>query len=215
MNKPLVRMPRRGLYAITGPATGAILHAEVEAVLKGGAVLVQYRQKGGRGPERLADATRLVALTRRYGVPLLINDDVDLAAACGAAGIHLGKDDGSLTVARRRLGAEAIIGASCYDSASRAAAAVEEGADYLAFGAFFPSPTKPQARQAALALLTVARVRFGLPVVAIGGITPANGGPLLAAGADLLAVVSGLQGIPDPEGAAAAYAALFRSLEAP
>jgi thiamine-phosphate pyrophosphorylase len=152
---------------------------------------------------------QLLVACRRRGARLIINDDVELARAVGADGVHLGRDDGEVAVARSALGATALIGVSCYGDLDRARRLAAEGADYLAFGAFHPSSTKPAASAASPALLSSAR-RLGLPLVAIGGITPDNGGALVRAGADLLAVVSGLA-LPPAQAQAAArrYAALF------
>jgi thiamine-phosphate pyrophosphorylase len=203
-------MPRRGLYWITAetPDTAALL-ARADAVLRGGAVLVQYRDKSADAGRRREQAMALRVLCAAYGVPLLVNDDVALAAAVGVAGVHLGEDDGSIAEARSALGAEAIVGVSCYDDLDRAAMLAEQGADYLAFGAFFPTTTKVAPRRATPALLRES-ARFGLPRVAIGGITPDNAPPLVAAGADLLAVVGALADAPDPEAMARRFASLFR-----
>ncbi len=201
------RLPRGGLYAITdGPRPD--LFAATDAVLRGGAAILQYRDKTSDTARRLAEAKALSSLCDKRGIPLIINDDVELAAAVGAAGVHLGADDADPIAARARLGAGAIIGVSCYDSLAHAREAAAAGADYLAFGAFYPTATKPNARHAAPELLRTA-AGFGLPRVAIGGITPDNARPLLDAGADFLAVVSGVFGPPDPEAAARRYAALF------
>jgi thiamine-phosphate pyrophosphorylase len=199
--------PRGGLYAITdGPR--ADLPAAVEAALRGGAVVLQYRDKSGDAARRRGEAAALLHLCRQSGVPLVINDDVELAATVGAAGVHLGEDDAAVAAARARLGPDAVIGVSCYDSLERARAAAAAGADYLAFGAFFASPTKPQARTAGVELLRAARA-FGLPLVAIGGITPDNAQPLIDAGADFVAAISGVFGAADPAAAARRYANLF------
>ncbi len=182
-----------GLYAIADVATLAgAPETSVEAAIAGGASLVQLRDKRADRRARRKTATRLARICARGGVGLLINDDVELAAEIGAAGAHLGRDDMSLVEARARLGPGAIIGASCYDSLERARAAVGEGASYIAFGCFFPSPTKPWAVRARAPLLAKARRNFNVPLVAIGGITPANGAALVDAGADFLAVASGL-----------------------
>lgn len=202
-----------GLYAITAPGdeTPPALAGQVEQALRGGARLVQYRDKNADLPTRRARASALLALCRRHGVALIINDDVELAAELGAHGVHLGGDDMTLATARRRLGPEALIGASCYNRLEHARAAVAAGADYVAFGRFFASRSKPQAVPADPSLLTRARRELPVPVVAIGGITPANGAALLAAGANLLAVIHGVFGQPDIEAAARAYARLFGS----
>ena len=202
----------RGIYAITpDEADSARLLARVEAVLRAGAAWLQYRNKRADGGLREHQARALQPLCRQYGVPLIINDDWRLAAAIGADGAHLGHEDGALVTARAALGAGAIIGASCYDSLDVARAACAAGASYVAFGAFFPSPTKPEARRAATALL-VQSATLGVPRVAIGGITPDNAPTLVAAGADLLAVISGVFDAPDPAAATRAYLACFDQL---
>ena len=203
--------PLRGLYAITPeqPGPGLTLTAQVEQALQGGARLVQYRDKSQDGPRRLQEARALLELCRRYGVPLIINDDLELAAVVGADGVHLGRDDPDPAQARERLGAAALIGVSCYDRLELALQAQAAGADYLAFGRFFPSLSKPQAVPANLEVLHRAREWIHLPLVAIGGITPQNGGPLVAAGADLLAVIQGLFGRPDIRATARSFASLF------
>jgi thiamine-phosphate pyrophosphorylase len=200
-------LPARGLYAITdGPRPD--LRAAVERALEGGAAIVQYRDKSGDGERRRAEGAALLAVCHRFGVPLIINDDVELAAAIGAEGVHLGEHDGNVDAARTRLGASAIIGVSCYDSLDRARQLAAAGADYLAFGAFFPSPTKPLARRARVGLLRDAK-SLGLPLVAIGGITPDNARPLIEAGADFVAAISGVFAAADPSAAARRYAHLF------
>lgn len=200
---------RNGLYLITpDDADTARLLARVEAVLEH-AALLQYRNKGASPALRRAQAESLAALCAGRGVPLVINDDLDLAQTLGA-GLHLGEHDGEVRAARARLGLEAVIGVSCYDQIARAQQAAEAGASYLAFGAFFPSGTKPNARRARPALLGEAAA-FGLPRVAIGGITPDNAAELVAAGADLLAVIGGVFEAPDPAKAAQTLNALFRA----
>lgn len=147
---------------------------------------------------------------KEAGVPLIINDDAAIALELGADGVHLGEHDGDIGSARALLGDNAIIGVSCYDDIERARRLVAEGADYIAFGAFFPSPTKPHARRAGIGLLRDS-ASLGVPRVAIGGITPDNAGSLVAAGADLIAVISGIFDAPDPVIAARAYSSLFRN----
>lgn len=186
-----------------------MLTAAVAQALTGGARLIQYRDKGVDALRRRAEATALCALCRAHGVPLLINDDVALAATVGAAGVHLGRDDIPLIEARARLGTRALIGVSCYNSLDRAHQAIAAGADYVAFGRFFPSHSKPDALQADPVLLNQAHATLSVPVVAIGGITPDNGVELLAAGADILAVIDGVFAQPDIEAAARRYARLF------
>ncbi|SMF94753.1 thiamine-phosphate pyrophosphorylase [Methylomagnum ishizawai] len=206
---PAKPLPAQGLYAITrdGPEDIDALCLAVAAALRGGAVLVQYRAKSA--PDPTAAAERLLALCRAAGVPLIINDSVELAAQTGADGVHLGRDDPSPQAARRRLGDGAIIGVSCYDSVALALAAEAAGADYAAFGRFFPSRTKPGAPLARLDTLIEARRRLHIPLAAIGGITPDNAAPLLEAGAGLLAVVEGVFGGDDPAAAARRFAPLF------
>jgi thiamine-phosphate pyrophosphorylase len=183
--------------------------ARVAQAIDGGAVMIQYREKQLSREERLPEARALARLCRARDIPLLINDDTELAAACGADGVHLGREDIPPDQARRRLGPRAIIGVSCYNQLQRARTAAASGASYVAFGRFFPSLTKPDAVQAQPALLTQARGEIDLPIVAIGGITPGNGAGLLDAGADLLAVIEGVFGQADSRAAAYAYAALF------
>ncbi|WP_417519439.1 thiamine phosphate synthase [Marinobacter sp.] len=184
-----------GLYAITDSQLTApeTLVASVEAAIRGGTVMVQYREKSAPMAERLAQARNLQSVCAAARVPLLINDDARLAKRVGATGVHLGQSDGSAAEARRLLGDNAIIGITCHADLALAKTALEAGADYLAFGRFFTSTTKPDAPAAATDILAEAR-RFNLPVTAIGGITTENGEQLIRAGADLLAVVGGLFG---------------------
>lgn len=204
-----------GLYAITGAdAQGAEHLAQaVTQALEGGATLIQYRDKSTDAVQREAEARTLLELCRSYQVPLIINDDVDLACTVGADGVHLGRDDASVADARRMLGRNAIIGVSCYNLLPRARAAEAAGADYVAFGRFFASRTKPHAVLADVELLRNARAELRISIVAIGGITPANGADLIAAGADMLAVVEGVFGASDITSAAQRYAQLFDSRE--
>jgi thiamine-phosphate pyrophosphorylase len=190
------------------------LARQVALAIAGGARVIQYRDKSENDPvpaqgRRLAQAQALLAVCRAAGVPLIINDDTALAAATGSDGVHLGREDMAATEARRLLGPGAIIGVSCYDRLDLAEAAQAAGADYVAFGSFFPSSTKPLAVRADLGLLRRARQCIRLPLVAIGGITPENGAAAINAGADLLAVISGVFGEPDPLAAARNYARLF------
>jgi thiamine-phosphate pyrophosphorylase len=202
-------MHLHGLYAISDGPRADLVEA-CTAALDGGAAALQYRDKSGDHARRLREARALQALCARRRVPLIVNDDVGLAAAVGAAGVHLGEDDAEIADARARLGADAIIGVSCYDSLERALQCAAAGADYLAFGAFFASPTKPHARAASLQLLRDAK-SLGLPLVAIGGLTPDNARRLIDAGADALAVVSGVFGACDVRAAARGFADLFQT----
>jgi thiamine-phosphate pyrophosphorylase len=200
-------LTRDGLYAITdGPRDDLV--AACEAAIGGGAVLLQYRDKTDDDARRLAEARALADLCARRQVALIVNDDVDLALASDAMGVHLGEDDIDIASARTKLGPCAIIGASCYDSLERARELAAAGADYLAFGAFYASPTKPNARKATPALLRDARA-LGIPLVAIGGITAAKARPLIDAGANYLAVISAVFGASDVRAAARSFAALF------
>jgi thiamine-phosphate pyrophosphorylase len=202
----------RGLYAITDAALcaphGGVV-AAVEHALAGGVRLVQYRDKSADAARRHAEARALVAACHRAGALLIINDDLALAQAAAADGIHLGRDDASIVAARTALGPRALIGVSCYASLERARAAATAGADYLAFGSMHPSSTKPAAPPAPYALLGAARAELGLPVCAIGGIRPAHAAELRDAGASLIAVVSGVFGAADPAAAARDYALAF------
>ena len=200
----------RGLYAITDSHLLADrLLPAVAAALRGGAAAVQYRDKSADRERRQQEAGALLALCRQYGCPLLINDDVELALDIGADGVHLGQSDGSLQAARERLGPAAIIGATCHDSLTLAEAAVLSGADYLAFGAFFASRTKPLAEPASLGTLRRASRQWSLPLVAIGGITADNAAPLLASGASAVAVIADLWTTPDIEARARQFQSLF------
>lgn len=202
--------PLRGLYLITPaePPAGMSLSEAVAEALAGGAALIQYRDKGVDQRRRHTEASALLRLCRRHGVPLIINDDLTLAQAVDADGVHLGRDDLSLVAARALLGRHALIGVSCYNSLERAMTAAQEGADYLAFGRFFPSTSKPEAVPADISILQEVR-RLGIPLVAIGGITPENGGALVAAGADMLAVIQGVFGQPHIRSTCRAFSRLF------
>ncbi|MBS1159459.1 MAG: thiamine-phosphate diphosphorylase [Proteobacteria bacterium] len=205
-----MRNKLRGLYAITPEQPdGQRLLAEVEAALAGGCRLLQYRDKLRDMPERVRRAHALRDLTRRFGARLLINDDLALAALVDADGAHLGSDDGNLLAARAILGPDKILGASCYADFAAAERATQAGVDYLAFGAVYPSPTKPQAARADLELFRRARAELPIANCAIGGITLANAAPLITAGADLLAVITDLFSAPDIAARATAYQHLF------
>lgn len=201
-----------GLYAIS-PETADTqsLLGRIRQALEGGARLVQYRNKSGDVALRHEQASELLALCRRYHVPLIINDDVRLADLTGADGVHLGKDDGDVRQARVILGPGKIIGVSCYNDLQCAVKAEAEGADYVAFGSFFASPTKPAAVTAPLTLLHEARQCLQIPLVAIGGIDANNAGALIEAGANALAVISALFGSDDIRAAASSLAVLFEN----
>ncbi|MBC7802936.1 MAG: thiamine phosphate synthase [Candidatus Parcubacteria bacterium] len=198
-------MKLRGLYAITPESSGSeVLLLQVAQALEGGIAALQYRRKGR---QQLEEARTLARMCRERAVHFIVNDDVALSLACGADGAHLGRDDGELSAARLKLGG-ALLGVSCYDSLAAARNAVAAGADYVAFGSVFLSPTKPGAVRAPLSLFGRARC-LGVPLVAIGGITLENAPQLLAAGADVLAVISDLFDAPDVAGRARAYGKLF------
>jgi thiamine-phosphate pyrophosphorylase len=199
-----------GLYAITPDwSDSPRLLAVTEAILAGGCKLVQYRNKAATDHLRREQALALRALTRKYRARLIINDDLDLALLSEADGVHLGGEDGDLRAARVRLGTGRILGASCYQDIDRALESARAGADYIAFGSFFASPTKPLAKRADAGLLAAGKTGTGLPVCAIGGITPGNAGDLVRAGADLLAVITALYEADDPYQAAQQFVILF------
>lgn len=187
----------------------AQLLAQVDAAIRGGATIVQYRDKTADQERRARIGRRLVQLCHSRRVLLLVNDDVQLARAVGADGVHLGQGDSTIESARQSLGKEAIIGISCHDSVELASVAAQAGADYVAFGRFFPSITKPGAPPARTGTLRDARRRLNIPLVAIGGITPENGAQLLDAGADALAVIDAVFGQTDIEQAARRFSRLF------
>lgn len=200
----------RGLYAITPdlPDTDELLQKTAQAIA-GGVRLLQYRNKLADAPLALAQASALRALTREHAVTFIINDDIELALTVDADGVHLGGDDGDLAQARARLPKGKLLGASCYNDLNLAHAAVAAGADYLAFGAIFPSSTKPLARRANLALLQEANRVFSLPIVAIGGITLQNAASVIETGTDNIALISALFDAPDITNAVAAFSDLF------
>ncbi|MFO7581507.1 thiamine phosphate synthase [Guyparkeria sp.] len=205
------RAALQGLYVITD-TTRFVRDELVQAVgdaIEGGARIVQYRDKSDDTDRRRAEAAALSALCLRHDCTFIVNDDIDLAIDVGADGVHLGRDDHALVDARQRfeeMGLDAIIGVSCYADRQRAEHAAAAGADYLAFGAMFPSPTKPHAPSASAELLAWARERLGLPVCAIGGITADNIVDLLPYHPDMVAVISEVFSSTDIRAAAAALA---------
>lgn len=204
----MLKFPARGLYAITqteNKSAEQIIN-DVSAAIRGGAKAVQYRDK--KPTDALAIAEALAAICRCHAIPLIINDDIDLVLKVKADGVHLGKDDGDIGIARQQLGGKAIIGVSCYDSIERAKVVQAQGASYVAFGRFFPSHSKPLAMPAKVETLMKAKQVISIPIVAIGGILPENGSQLLAAGADVLAVIGGIFD-GEPEQSARAYQHLF------
>lgn len=200
----------QGLYAITDPTlvpASQLLQA-CAAALRGGARLLQYRDKLASASEQRQRAASLRDLCRDHGALFLINDDPELAADIGADGVHIGQSDGGIERARQLLGEQAVIGISCHGSPDLARAAAEAGANYVAFGRFYPSVTKPQAPAADPAVLAT---DLAIPVVAIGGITPDNASTLIRAGADAVAVVHSLFSATDIEAQARAFSRLFNA----
>jgi thiamine-phosphate pyrophosphorylase len=191
--------------------TGALV-AKVLAALEGGAAVIQYRNKTATPAKRASQARALARVLAVRGGLFIVNNDPDLAIEVDADGVHLGEDDTGIAAARSRVGSDRLIGVSCYNDWDRARAVVDEGADYVAFGSFFPSTVKPQARRADIELLMRARA-LGVPVVAIGGITAVNASMLIDAGASAVAVISDVFAHDDAAEvmrAAAAFDALFR-----
>ncbi|WP_028470808.1 thiamine phosphate synthase [Neptunomonas japonica] len=187
--------PLHGLYAITDnnlmPDDQTLLSYVQQAIL-GGAQVIQYRDKTCDTEKRYRQASLLNELCRSHNRTFIINDDVQLAHQCGAHGVHIGQKDSAIEIARQTLGNNAIIGVTCHDQLSLANSAALAGADYVAFGAFFPSKTKPSAKPAPLSLLAEAKSILSCPIVAIGGITVDNASQTITAGADMIAVVHSL-----------------------
>lgn len=197
-----------GLYFITPESPSKRLEL-ASAALRGGARLIQYRDKTNDSRKRGTEAKALLELCRQHGALFIVNDDVDLCLSSGADGVHLGEEDASIALARQRLGGKAILGASCYNSLERAQTMVDLGADYIAFGSVYPSSTKPQARRMSLPDLEQARSRFALPICAIGGINRGNAGELVSLGVDMIAVIKAIADQPNPEAEARHLATLF------
>ncbi len=199
-----------GLYAITPDLsdTDDLLY-RVRAVLAGGARVLQYRNKPASPELRLAQARALQSLCTARNVPLIINDHLDIALAVDAAGLHLGGEDGDIAAARARLGPGKLLGASCYNRLELAEAAVAAGADHVAFGSFFVSSVKPDAVRPPLDLVAGAKKLLAVPIIGIGGITPANAPQLISAGIDAVAVISAVFAAPDIEAAARELQSLF------
>ena len=200
----------RGLYLVTPNwnDTDRLL-AATEAALRGGAALVQYRHKDADAVLRIEQAAALLALCRRHGAPLVINDHIDLCMHLDADGVHVGGTDIAVDHARRLLGANKIVGASCYGELALAHVAQAAGASYAAFGGFYPSPVKKYAFVTEPTLLSQARAELALPIVVIGGMTPGNAAPLVARGADMVAAITSVYGEADPQDAARRFSKLF------
>jgi thiamine-phosphate pyrophosphorylase len=202
----------RGLYVLTDPhlIPDSELEARVAAAIRGGASAVQYRDKRVDQEGHLQRARALREVTRELGALLIINDDPRLAVEVDADGVHLGRDDPDLENARATVGSR-LIGVSCYNDFQRAADAERRGADYVAFGSFFPTRTKTGTVPASAELIRRAKRELGVPVVAIGGITPENGAALIEAGADALAVAGAVFGAADPRQAAERFKPLMKA----
>lgn len=200
----------KGLYVVTPDVLEVDLLCEkVQSALIGGASLVQYRNKYADKQLLLKQATALLALCRSFGVPLIINDHLDLCAKIDADGLHLGATDSDLSAARRLLGPDKIIGASCYNWFELALQAQDAGASYVAFGACFPSETKPNAVHAPLSLISQAKQKLSIPVVGIGGITLDNAPMVIQAGADAVAVITDVFYDDDIQDISRRYSQLF------
>lgn len=203
-----------GLYGVTPDCDDTPrLVQQVTAALAGGARVIQYRSKAADRQQLVEQADALTRLCRGQGALLIVNDHADVAAEVGADGVHLGADDGDIAAARNSIGRRGLIGVSCYDRLELARDAVAAGADYVAFGSFFASRVKPGAVHAPLALLGAAKAELPVPIVAIGGITPANARSLIDAGADALAVISALFTASDITGAARQFCTLFTTAD--
>ncbi len=199
-----------GLYAVTPDEQDTdVLVAKVEAALQGGVSVLQYRNKRANHKLQTQQARALLPLCRQYHVPLIINDSIKLCLTLDADGVHLGADDGNIEEVRERIGANKILGASCYNRFDLAVAAEQAGASYVAFGACFASSTKPNAPVADLDLFKQAKSRLNIPVVAIGGITLENAGQVIQAGASSIAVINALFAAEDVKLKAQQFSTLF------
>lgn len=212
MNRVTRPVIRRGLYAITDPelTPGDQLQQACAAALRGGAVMLQYRDKRASPEQRRDRAGELARLCRQYRAQLIINDDPQLAREVDAAGVHLGQQDPRVEEARALLGPDRLIGLSCHGESQLARQAVARGADYVALGRFFPSRSKPQAPPAKLATLRALAAELPVPLVAIGGVNTDNARQLIEAGADLVAVIHGLFAAEDIEATARRFRQLFQ-----
>jgi len=204
-----------GLYAITPEVDDTLegttrLLVNARAAIEGGARVLQYRNKRAKSAKRLEHALGLSAICSKFGALFIVNDDVELAMQVEADGVHLGKTDGDIAKARKRIGNNRLLGASCYNELALAQAARDAGADHIAFGAMFASSTKPGAVRAPLSLFSEARY-LKLPMVAIGGINSSNAADVVGAGADAIAVVSDLFDAPDIRARASEFAQLFKT----
>ena len=200
-----------GLYGITSQAMlldPQQLLTKTEQALRGGMQLLQYRNKHQPCPQSLSELQQLQQLCHDYHAIFIINDDIVLCQSLSADGVHLGKDDGNVSQARQQLGKHAVIGVSCYNDFSLAQQAEQQGASYVAFGAFYPSPTKPNAQRASIQRLQQAQ-QLSIPSCAIGGITTDNAKPLIKAGSDMIAVINDLFEVPETQQQAEIFSSLF------
>lgn len=206
-----MKMPMRGLYLVTPnwDDTEGLLAATDAALAAAGVALLQYRHKDASPALRLEQAQALLALCRRRGRQMVVNDHIDLCRDIDADGVHVGHTDLAVAQARALLGRDKIVGASCYGELGLALAAQDAGASYVAFGGFYPSPVKKYSFVTPPELLDQARARIGVPLVVIGGMTPVNAAPLVARGADMVAAITSVYGAEDPAGAARAFGKLF------
>ncbi len=182
----------KGLYAITDEnlITEKNFSQSIEFALQGGSKIIQYRDKSKNQQKRFLQASVVSTLCKKYQAISIINDDIELAKSVGADGVHLGEKDISIYKARQFLGEKSIIGMSCYNKLDMAIKAEKNNADYVAFGAMFPSPTKPDANTAKLELITAAKKQLSIPVCTIGGINSTNIKQLIQYGTDMAAVIS-------------------------
>ena len=203
-------MKLQGLYGITDGSTGTELLHKVNQAIQGGLTVLQYRSKASDYQQRLDDALRLRELCCNHHIPFIVNDDIKLAKLLYADGVHIGQHDGNIQTARQQLGADAIIGVSCYNQIDLALNAQAQGASYVAFGAFFNSPTKPNAPSVSLHTLRRAKQKIHIPICSIGGITLDNASQVIDNGSDMVAVISSLFSAPDIDTTAQQFSRLFR-----
>lgn len=203
----------KGLYLITD---NKIIDRDrfietVELAVSGGASILQLREKGTEPREIIKLGRQLLEITRRFGIPLIINDSPEIALETGAEGVHLGEEDPDLEYARDLLGSQAIIGVSCYHKIERGIEAVEKGANYLAFGTPYTTPTKPGRVPTSFETLKMAKSRFtDIPVFAIGGISPENASEVIETGVDGIAVITSVFGSENPYETSRNLKALFK-----
>jgi len=203
----------RGLYVITDKK---LIDRDqfvltVEKSIKGGASIVQLREKDTPEKEIIDLGRQILKVTKQYNVPLIINDSPELTREIGADGVHLGGEDCSITKARELLGNNAIIGVTCYNEINRGLYAVQNGADYVAFGTPYYTPTKPEREPTSIDTLkkAVSLIKT-IPIFAIGGITKENAGPILETGVNGIAIITSIFGSTDPETSARELTKLYR-----